>query len=424
MNSCNMYSNANPTPPTCYQGARVNVRAAHTQPQSNPIYTMANTVSTHTAAAHGDCAEFQKTHDAHVVPSVAPVRSQAVRVANQRPIQLQANTHGPQWQYNMQLSPFCQQQISSEHYPSKPEFQQHYPLYSYMPMSVAPAQYIPSQNGSMLIVPDWNHYRQVPQQPVLNTKQIQNQQMDVGPRRNGAVSYDIRQQSPQHRSHQLQKHYPLANRELIQGEFTPNTQSRMVEWPDEPSHKDRELSEYEHRRHHELSNANANSPHRQRLTENRRSNSQETEPRRNVDRRANDRRIRRWYEFDSDSSSSSSASSNRSYRSDYLKRNRYEARTSTKILPQLKAVPIYQWCVSYSGDFNSRNKHDVNLIEFLRQINMRRITERFSEVELLRQICYILHGSARIWYERSGQYIETWREFELALRAKCLANHN
>lgn len=86
-----------------------------------------------------------------------------------------------------------------------------------------------------------------------------------------------------------------------------------------------------------------------------------------------------------------------------------------------KPIPINQWKISFSGDTSSANKYDVNLHNFLDQVDMFRQANRIECQDLLLQIPHLLNGSARAWYQNVYGLIRTWPEFVEAIRTKFLA---
>lgn len=88
--------------------------------------------------------------------------------------------------------------------------------------------------------------------------------------------------------------------------------------------------------------------------------------------------------------------------------------------PHFKSVPINQWRISFSGSEHSANKHDVNVHQFLEQVELFRRAGRISENELLDQVIHLLSGNARDWYQHSHRRIRTWQQFTTELRQKFL----
>lgn len=86
----------------------------------------------------------------------------------------------------------------------------------------------------------------------------------------------------------------------------------------------------------------------------------------------------------------------------------------------VKSVPINQWRISFSGSETSANKHDVNVHQFLEQIELFRKAGRITEKELLDQVIHLLSGNARDWYQHAHRRIRTWQQFATELRQKFL----
>lgn len=135
----------------------------------------------------------------------------------------------------------------------------------------------------------------------------------------------------------------------------------------------------------------------------------------------NHRRERQPDANDSDPSSSPSSSSDDSQRRRRRERRRDGDEAHGRHRRRLKAVPITQWRINFSGDANSTNKNDLNLHNFLDQVEMFRRAGGIRRQELLEQICHLLGGSARAWFQNVYRRINTWQEFEAAIRAKFLA---
>lgn len=85
-----------------------------------------------------------------------------------------------------------------------------------------------------------------------------------------------------------------------------------------------------------------------------------------------------------------------------------------------KTVPVNQWRISFSGDANSPNKHDVNIHKFLKQVSLFRRASKITENELLDQVIHLLSGNARDWYQNAYTCIRTWPQFANELRRKFL----
>lgn len=80
------------------------------------------------------------------------------------------------------------------------------------------------------------------------------------------------------------------------------------------------------------------------------------------------------------------------------------------------------WRVIFSGDAASTNKYDLNIHNFLDQVEMCRRAEGMSQAEMLRKVGHLLAGSARAWYQNVYHHMRTWQEFEAAIKAKFLAS--
>lgn len=86
----------------------------------------------------------------------------------------------------------------------------------------------------------------------------------------------------------------------------------------------------------------------------------------------------------------------------------------------MKPIPVNQWRISFSGDPNSSNKHDLNIHNFIEQVELFRRSSGISQDMLLLQIIHLLTGSARAWFQNESRHIETWDQFVRALRANFL----
>lgn len=118
----------------------------------------------------------------------------------------------------------------------------------------------------------------------------------------------------------------------------------------------------------------------------------------------------------SDSSPSSSEDyDGRRRRNGYRTRNRERRRE-----PTLKPVPVNQWRISFSGDTNPSNKHDLNIHNFIEQVELFRRASSISEADLLLQIIHLLAGSARAWFQNESRHLHTWYQFVRALRTNFL----
>lgn len=89
-------------------------------------------------------------------------------------------------------------------------------------------------------------------------------------------------------------------------------------------------------------------------------------------------------------------------------------------VPVHKSVPVNQWRISFSGEMRPDNKTDLNIHDFLEQVEMFSRAENITEQELLRQIVHLLHGRARAWYQNVYRYICTWSDFVSAIKGKFL----
>lgn len=79
---------------------------------------------------------------------------------------------------------------------------------------------------------------------------------------------------------------------------------------------------------------------------------------------------------------------------------------------------ISHWNISFSGDAESSSRTDLNLSDFLYQINVFRRAEGLDQDDLLSQLCHLLSGSALLWYRRVHRNIRTWTEFETAIKVE------
>lgn len=85
-----------------------------------------------------------------------------------------------------------------------------------------------------------------------------------------------------------------------------------------------------------------------------------------------------------------------------------------------KYVPVNQWRISFSAEVKSDVKTDLNIHDFLEQVQMFSRAECISEDELLRQMVHLLHGRARAWYQNVYQHINSWADFVRAIKDKFL----
>lgn len=95
-------------------------------------------------------------------------------------------------------------------------------------------------------------------------------------------------------------------------------------------------------------------------------------------------------------------------------------RRSRHNTPSVKPVPVNQWRISFSGDSNPTNKHDLKIHNFIEQVELFRRASSISEADLLLQVIHLLAGSARAWFQNKSRHIRSWRQFVQALRANFL----
>lgn len=93
-------------------------------------------------------------------------------------------------------------------------------------------------------------------------------------------------------------------------------------------------------------------------------------------------------------------------------------------VPIRKSVPVNQWRISFSGEEKSEVKTDLNIHDFLEQVEMFSRAENIPEPELLRQIVHLLHGRARAWYQNVYRQIFSWQQFIQAIKEKFLPLDN
>lgn len=85
-----------------------------------------------------------------------------------------------------------------------------------------------------------------------------------------------------------------------------------------------------------------------------------------------------------------------------------------------KQVPMHQWRVNFSGEGSARK-----LGEFLDRVQALQRAEKVSNQDLLDGVIHFLSGRAEDWYYTTGQYIEQWGEFVIALKNEFLpVNHD
>lgn len=89
-------------------------------------------------------------------------------------------------------------------------------------------------------------------------------------------------------------------------------------------------------------------------------------------------------------------------------------------IPMRKSVPVNQWKISFSGEERTDSKTDLNIHDFLEQVEMFSRAESIPEDELLRQIVHLLQGRARAWYQNVYRQIVSWRHFVNAIKEKFL----
>lgn len=78
-----------------------------------------------------------------------------------------------------------------------------------------------------------------------------------------------------------------------------------------------------------------------------------------------------------------------------------------------KQIPVSQWKISFSGDYNGPS---VNA--FLEQVNEYSISRNVSKSDLCNSAVELLTGRALIWYRSVRSQIKSWDEFVRLLRAE------
>lgn len=84
-------------------------------------------------------------------------------------------------------------------------------------------------------------------------------------------------------------------------------------------------------------------------------------------------------------------------------------------------IPIHHWKTYFSGDENKTMKNEMNIHDFLSQVECYRIGENMSEDQLLRKIPHLLIGSARTWFNLHRHSILVWSEFVDQLKRRFLS---
>lgn len=88
-------------------------------------------------------------------------------------------------------------------------------------------------------------------------------------------------------------------------------------------------------------------------------------------------------------------------------------------------IPIHHWKTYFSGDEAKTMKNEMNIHDFLSQVDVYRMGENMSEAQLLRKIPHLLIGSARTWFTLHRHRMLTWNDFVDQLKQRFLStNYN
>lgn len=85
---------------------------------------------------------------------------------------------------------------------------------------------------------------------------------------------------------------------------------------------------------------------------------------------------------------------------------------------QSKAIPIYRWSISFSGEEKPKSNRDLPLNEFLYLIKVQKEAHGISDATMLSQIHYLLTDKAKTWYFAYYDDFESWYQFIDAIRRR------
>lgn len=88
----------------------------------------------------------------------------------------------------------------------------------------------------------------------------------------------------------------------------------------------------------------------------------------------------------------------------------------------IKPLQIGAWKVCFSGDTPPVNRNDVDLNEFLDQVETYRTSAKWSKAAVLSQVFNLLAGSAKTWFQLEKKNIRTWSDFERKIKENFLTS--
>lgn len=88
---------------------------------------------------------------------------------------------------------------------------------------------------------------------------------------------------------------------------------------------------------------------------------------------------------------------------------------------RLEAVPVFHWKISFSGDETKKDTTDLNINEFLYQVDIHKQSLHISDDEMLGQVVWLLSGTARTWYYAYFRNFSNWSTFIDLLRKRFLS---
>lgn len=83
-------------------------------------------------------------------------------------------------------------------------------------------------------------------------------------------------------------------------------------------------------------------------------------------------------------------------------------------------VPVYKWGIHFSGDANDKEGLSVNA--FVERVNEYREARAVSEDVLIKSLCELLTGSAKLWYNSIKFKICSWSHFVKLLKEEFLTS--
>lgn len=89
---------------------------------------------------------------------------------------------------------------------------------------------------------------------------------------------------------------------------------------------------------------------------------------------------------------------------------------------RLKPIPIHQWQLYFSGEEKKVSNYDLNVHDFIFQINIMKLSQGISDFEMLGHVGMLLTNSARVWYLSNYGRFASWNEFINALQQRFKPN--